>query len=578
MPNISVGTDFAWLVSAQEAVRAGRRFIEPEHLFVGVCKVGELAEAGEGGAAELPEEEAGLRAEAEAVATVFGMFQLVPAALRHEASRPAAGGSLQRAEDEHVSRSPASHAAFRRAAELAADAPAVTPLHLLAALLDDASSPTVALLEGRGVNVAALRAAALAAASAPPSAAPALEDVTSSLDATATVYAPAAGGTDAERRLALFYELPLQFGGETSLEALLKLVVERVRDAVPGAQRSALLVKDPRTGSLLLKARLPETGKTAVSKRLARRAMEQRTAVVWPPPPPAAAQPPSSVIEHNIESAMYAPLLWREEALGVLCVDNCQTCGAFEAEDLRLLQAVAHHAAMAVANLQLQADLQRQAEVLGNALRMFSPRIAEQLMRRRGPIRLGGDFREATILLSDLRGFTNLSATMRPDEVADMLEDYFEHLVPLVFKHEGTVDKFVGDAILAVFGSPNADERQQLHAVQAAVEMQAAVRAVNERRRTEGKPTAEAGIGIHWGEVVHGLIGTRERMEFTVIGDAVNRASRYCDGARGGEVLISPEVRQWVWEFVETEETTIPTKHEGALAAYRVDRVKAARE
>ncbi len=140
------------------------------------------------------------------------------------------------------------------------------------------------------------------------------------------------------------------------------------------------------------------------------------------------------------------------------------------------------------------------------------------------------------------------------------------------------IDKFVGDAILAVYGSSNADEQQHLHAVQTAMEMQTAMQEVNARRAAQGKCTGEHGIGIHCGEVVHGLIGAKERMEFTVIGDAVNRASRYCDGAGKGEVLISPELHQWVFRNVEVEPTTIATKHEGNLTAFRINRIKGVRE
>src|SRR5262249_53434781 len=159
-------------------------------------------------------------------------------------------------------------------------------------------------------------------------------------------------------------------------------------------------------------------------------------------------------------------------------------------------------------------------------------------------------------------------------EVTEMLEDYFGDLVPVIFRHQGTIDKFVGDAILAVFGSPDVDEKQHLHSIQAAQEMQQAMREVNARRAARNKRTGELGIGIHCGEVVHGLIGTYERMEYTVIGDAVNRASRYCDGAGGGEILISPELYQWVWNSIEADETRIDTKHEGKLVAYRIKNLR----
>jgi adenylate cyclase len=380
---------------------------------------------------------------------------------------------------------------------------------------------------------------------------------------------------DLMRRLTLFYELPLRFGEETRLDALLQLIVERLVEVIPGAARSALLVRDRRS-RLALKAHLPP-GNPSVSMTLAERAMEQRSAFIWPPPgaePSAGAaagvEPAASITEYNIKSAMYAPLLWRGKSLGVVCVDSGGSGGSFTHDDLKLIQAVAHHASMSVSNLQLQEEWQRQLEVEQNLRRLISPQLADRLRRQRGRIRLGGDFREATILISDIRGFTNLSASLSPQDVTEMLEEYFGRLVPLVSKYQGMVDKYIGDAILAVFGSPHEDEEHHLHAVQTAVEMQAAMRDINAQRTARNKFAVELGIGVHSGEIVHGFIGTPERMEFTVIGDAVNRASRYCDGAQGGEVLISPEVHQWVWGRTEVQQTSIVTKHEGSLTAYRV--------
>jgi len=104
--------------------------------------------------------------------------------------------------------------------------------------------------------------------------------------------------------------------------------------------------------------------------------------------------------------------------------------------------------------------------------------------------------------------------------------------------------------------------------------MQTAAREVSQRRKAKGEIGCEIGIGIHTGEVLHGFIGSPERMEFTVIGDTVNRASRYCDGAKGCEVLISSEIYQRVWNAVEAQQISIPTKHEGDLIAFRVDRIR----
>jgi adenylate cyclase len=399
-----------------------------------------------------------------------------------------------------------------------------------------------------------------------------LLEFTPSLDASKAAFTAEDLGNlnSVNQRLTLFYELPLQFGKETRLEALLQLVVERVVDVIPWAKRGAVLVKE-RNGKLALKAHLP-VGHPAMSVTLAQRAMDQHSAFIWPPVSLTKEQIPNSVGVYQIESAMYAPLMWRGETFGAVCVDN-ESAGTFSGDDLRLLQAVAHHAAMAVANLELRKEGQEQMEVLNNMLKLVSPQIGERL-KQRGQVRLGGEFREVTILLADIRGFTNLSATMSPHEVTQMLEDYFGCLVPVIFKYQGTIDKFVGDAILAVFGSPDADEQQYVHAVQSALEMQAAMKEVNAQRNAKGARTGELGIGIHCGEVVHGFIGTAERMEYTVIGDTVNRASRFCDGAGGGEILISAELYQWIWNLVKSEQTTIATKHEGDLIAYRIESLR----
>jgi adenylate cyclase len=156
----------------------------------------------------------------------------------------------------------------------------------------------------------------------------------------------------------------------------------------------------------------------------------------------------------------------------------------------------------------------------------------------------------------------------------EMLNEYLGVVVPIIFAHNGTVDKFMGDAILAVFGSPERDARQHENAVRAAMEMQKAIAKLNEARTLRSEACRDFGIGIHCGEVVHGFVGTRDRMEFTVIGDAVNRASRYCAGASGGEVLVSPEMHERVWRIAELEPISIETKHEGTFSGYRLRSLK----
>jgi adenylate cyclase len=387
--------------------------------------------------------------------------------------------------------------------------------------------------------------------------------------------------TDHEQRLAFFYELPLQLGAETRLESLLQLVVERVVNVIPSAKRGALLVKDRATGRLTLKAHLPP-GNPAVSRTMANQAMEQRKAFIWPPVQTPTAQPQptadleksfESMIRFHIESAMYAPLLWNNEVLGVLCVDNSEACPPFQGDDLRLLQAVAHHAAMAVAHHYAREDLRRHAEFTNRFFSSrFPPSVRNKLMNEAstGTLPIGTRRSQVTILISDIRGFTQLTSRLGAQRMSDLLNECFPPLIEAIFSQGGTIERFVGDAIFAVFGSPEPDDNQHEHAVRAALEMQEAIKTLGESREEREVEACALGIGIDCGEALHGFIGNAERMEYAVIGDVANRASRFCAGAREGEVLISPEMHQWVWNLVTAEQTTIETKHEGNFNAYRI--------
>jgi adenylate cyclase len=271
-------------------------------------------------------------------------------------------------------------------------------------------------------------------------------------------------------------------------------------------------------------------------------------------------------------------LIWKGRVLGAACVDNSDGGAVFTADDLRLMLAVAHYAAMAAMQTQLQAELRRNSALLSRLLTNFSPKLRDTLLSRAaiGRLRLGGQKSEVVILESDIRGFTKLSSGISTDEVMDLLNDYISALVDAVFKHDGTVNDITGDAVLAVFGSPEPDPLRHEKAIRTALAMQSAMREVTEKRRQRGQVTCAIGIGVHCGEVLHGFIGSNDLMELTIIGEAVNWTSRYCAGAASGEILISPALHQHVWRYVDTELTTIETKHEGRLSAYRLTGLKGA--
>ena len=381
-----------------------------------------------------------------------------------------------------------------------------------------------------------------------------------------------------KHRLTAFYELGSALSTSQDVESLLKTVLEHLGKVIPGAQRGAILLKDGRR--LLPKAQRPEKTKLSISLHLARLTIEKQQALTWRRGSASDSTPLThSLISHGTRCAMYVPLIWQSEVLGIVYVDNPIIGDAFSEDDLNLLTAMAGQAAMFVKNHALQEDLRHQEIIRSNLMRQFSPQVAEYLqdmLKQRGHLGLGGERAEpVTILNADVRGFTALSAQMDPASVMEMLNELFGVCIPVIFKYNGTVDKYVGDGFLAVFGSPNPDAEgvQWENAVRAALEIQSAVRRLGREWQSANRPAYQLGIGIHTGAVLQGFIGSNEQMEYTIIGDTVNRASRYCDGAGPGEVVISPAVYQRVSSLVEIASKVITPKHsdiEGDLDAYVV--------
>jgi len=183
--------------------------------------------------------------------------------------------------------------------------------------------------------------------------------------------------------------------------------------------------------------------------------------------------------------------------------------------------------------------MERDAETRRRFQKLLSPDLAEMVVSGDLRVEKGGTQRNATVLFADIRGFTTLSENTGADEVVHMLNEYFEAMVEVVFRLEGTVDKYIGDAIMVLWGAPIPHANAPFRAVQAAIEMRRSLAEFNKRRKAMGKQQIQVGIGINTGEVVAGYIGSSRTMSYSVIGDTVNTASRLCSAARAGQILVS---------------------------------------
>jgi class 3 adenylate cyclase len=385
------------------------------------------------------------------------------------------------------------------------------------------------------------------------------------LDAHSSVQ-PNPGGAFLAERLTALSEAAWELGTDTPIEMLLQKITEELLRMVPSAEACAFLVPDGNSKDLLLKTTAPK-GLPIVSLTLANRALSEGKGFIWIK----GDNLTESQVAAKLQSGLYVPLYVEKEPAGVLCLDS-RRAAPFTRGDLQTVTAVAHQASLAIAHQRLKRDLEQKNEVLERLLTNFSPQVRVQLVQRAqsGRLSLGGTSSVVSILATDIRGYTKLTRDMETEDIVEMLNDYFSALTDCVFRNGGTVDKFIGDAILAVFGSPQPDPQHSQNAVRAALDMQEAMGSVSELRARHRKKICQIGIGVHTGEVLHGFIGSCERMEYTVIGDVVNMTSRMCDGAAGGEILASPQIYQYVWRMIQAEQAVIKTKHEGDLNVYRI--------
>jgi len=246
-----------------------------------------------------------------------------------------------------------------------------------------------------------------------------------------------------------------------------------------------------------------------------------------------------SIVAQGIRSAMAVPLMSKGQLEALLFIDSRQQTNAFSEKDLTILSGIAAQASIALENSALAAQIQTEAITRAELSRFLSRAVAEAVIRGETEDLRQSRLAEVTCLFADIRGFTTLSENESPQEVVSMLNEFFTLMAGVVFRHEGNLDKFIGDCVMAVWGPPSSHPDDPARALRAALEMQDAVEVLNGSRMAAGKPPIEVGIGVNTGQAVVGYMGSTERHEFTAIGDTVNTASRLCGLAKGGEVVAT---------------------------------------
>lgn len=352
--------------------------------------------------------------------------------------------------------------------------------------------------------------------------------------------------------LELLYEMSKTLGTVFDLKEIFEKATDLIFRGTPAERVVALLADETIDGKILefslqpiaVKAREEHleslTEKLTISRTITQKVMREKVALLSQDAKSDAQFSGSeSIVMHGVRSTVCAPLITESNVHGVLYADRLDPFATFSQEDLELITAVAAQAAVTVETIKAHKRLAREEIARANYSRFMPEYVVKQLLEKPDSFRLGGINQNITVLFADIRGFTTLSEHENPEKVVRLLNRYFSAMTEIIFGFGGTLDKYIGDGLMALFGAPTATPNDAKNALQTAVAMQKRLMLLNKELREENFPTVEIGIGLHTGEATIGYIGSEKRSEYTAIGDTVNLAARLESNALPGQILIS---------------------------------------
>jgi adenylate cyclase len=347
---------------------------------------------------------------------------------------------------------------------------------------------------------------------------------------------------DAARLLTLMSEIARTLVKTQPLPDILNRVVDIAFETVR-AERAYLMLREEGTNDLVARVVRSRDGSgspnATISRTIVNRVMSERVAMLAANAQlDARLNTAESIQAQNIRSFMCAPLWNQNEVIGLIYVDNPRTKKFIEA-DLDLFTALSNYAAVAIEQARLNARVLEEQRRRERLQRYHSPAVVSRILQTGSEADapfLAQD-RDLTVMFSDIVGFTTMSEGMPPQQIAVLLNSFFARMTDIIFEHDGTLDKFIGDAILAVFGAPLDQPDHPLRAVQCARAMRRALRAFNEEH---AGPPLSVRMAVHSGIAMAGDIGSPRRRDYTVLGDVVNTASRIESSvAKPGQILIT---------------------------------------
>jgi adenylate cyclase len=344
------------------------------------------------------------------------------------------------------------------------------------------------------------------------------------------------------RLLTLLYQVSRALGDLLTVDEVVHHVLDLVLQ-IEGVERGYAMLLDDKGGFLPAVIRYrkelgPDTGQMPqmiLSQKIISEVMRGGDPLLVQDPKLGGLGTSKSIALSRMQSAMCAPLKGGNQVFGLLYVDNLVKAGMFSKEDLNIFDVIAKQAGLAIDRVRSRQEVALQIIQRSALERFLSPGIAKKIASEAADIQLRGETQNLTVMFSDIRGFTSMAERMTPEETVEILNDYFNAMTDRIFAHEGTLDKFLGDGLMCLFGAPFSKGHDALDAVQTAVEMQQTLVVLNK----DLERPLRMGIGINFGRAVVGYIGATRRMDYTAIGDVVNVASRLTARAEPDQILVS---------------------------------------
>ena len=352
--------------------------------------------------------------------------------------------------------------------------------------------------------------------------------------------------------LDLLFEMSRTLGTVFDLKEIFEKATDLIFRGTPADRVVALLADETVDGKILdyslfqIGARTRDaqfqnlTDKLTVSRTITQKVMRDRVALLsQDAKTDVQFSGAESIVAQGVRSTICAPLITESNVHGVIYADRLDPFAAFSPDHLELISAVAAQTAVTVETVRAHKRLAREEVARANYSRFMPEYVVKQLLENPDSFRLGGVNQKITVLFADIWGFTSFSETENPERVVGLLNRYFTAMTEIIFEYGGTLDKYIGDGLMAIFGAPTATPTDAVNAVKAAVAMQKRMVPLNDELQQAGYSPVRVGIGLHTGVATIGYVGSEQRSEYTAIGDTVNLAARLEQNAVGGQILIS---------------------------------------